>query len=48
LSIEDYLRSIVKQPEVMTRMQEAAKKRGLDKLTMEEIDAEIAAGRKGL
>ena len=48
LSVEDYLRTIVKQPEAMTRLQEAAAKKGLDTLSMAEINAEIAASRKGL
>ena len=48
LSVEDYLWNIVKQPETMTRLQEAAEKNGTSKLTMDEIDAEIAASRIGL
>ena len=47
-SVEDYLRTVAKQPEAMTRLQEAAEKSGASKLTMEEIDAEIAAYRQGL
>jgi prevent-host-death family protein len=48
LSVEDYLRNIVKQPEVLTRLQKQAKKAGTNKLTLEEIDAEIKAFRQGL
>ena len=48
LSVEDYLRSIVKRPEAITDLQEAAKESGASTFTMEEIDAEIAAYRKGL
>ena len=48
LSVEDYLWNIVKQPEAITELREIAKGKGLDKLTMDEIDAEIAAFRKGL
>ena len=49
LSVEDYLRSIEKQPpEAITELRAIAKKKGLDKLSMAEIDAEIAASRKGL
>jgi prevent-host-death family protein len=48
LSIEDYLRNIVKQPEVLTRLQKQAKRAGTNKLTLEEIDAEIKALRQGL
>lgn len=48
LSIEDYLRNIVKQPDVLTKLQKQAKKTGADKLSLEDIDAEIKAIRKGL
>ena len=47
LSVEDYLRNIVKQPEVLTKLQKQAKKAGTDKLTIGEIDAEIKAFRQG-
>ncbi|RJR32505.1 MAG: type II toxin-antitoxin system Phd/YefM family antitoxin [Deltaproteobacteria bacterium] len=45
LSIRDYLRNIVKQPELLTRIQLSAQEAGLDKISDEEIDAEIAAYR---
>jgi prevent-host-death family protein len=48
MSVEDYLRNIVKQPEVLTRLQKQAKRAGTNKLTLEEIDAEIKAFRQGL
>jgi prevent-host-death family protein len=48
LSVEDYLRNIIKQPDVLTKLQKQAKKAGTDKLTLEDIDAEIKAFRKGL
>ena len=48
LSVEDYLRNIVKQPDVLTKLQKQAKKAGTDKLSIEDIDAEIKAFRKGL
>ena len=48
LSVEDYLRNIVKQPDVLTKLQKQAKKTGTDKLSLEDIDAEIKAFRKGL
>jgi prevent-host-death family protein len=48
LSVEDYLWNVVKQPEAITELREIAKEKGLDKLTMDEIDAEIAAFRKGI
>ena len=47
LSVEDYLRNIVKQPEVLTRLQKQARKAGTNKLTLEAIDAEIKAFRQG-
>lgn len=46
LSLEDYLRSIVKMPKIMQELQEEARKNGTDKLTMEEINMEIAEYRK--
>jgi prevent-host-death family protein len=48
LSVEDYLKNIVKQPDVLTKLQEQAKKAGTNKLSLEDIDAEIKAFRKGL
>jgi len=47
LSVDDYLRNIVKQPEVLTKLQKQAKKAGTDKLSIEDIDAEIKAFREG-
>jgi prevent-host-death family protein len=48
LSVEDYLRNIIKQPDVLTKLQKQAKKARTDKLSLEDIDAEIKAFRKGL
>jgi prevent-host-death family protein len=48
LSVEDYLRNIVKQPDALTKLQKQAKKAGTNKLSLEDIDAEIKAFRKGL
>ena len=48
LSVEDYLKNIVKQPDVLTKLQKQAKKARTDKLSLEDIDAEIKAFRKGL
>ena len=48
LSVEDYLRNIVKQPDVLTKLQKQAKKAGTNKLSLDDIDAEIKAFRKGL
>lgn len=41
LGVEDYLRNIIKQPELLTQIQVSAQKAGLDKMTDEEIDVEI-------
>jgi prevent-host-death family protein len=46
LGVEDYLRNIIKQPEILTTIQLSAKKAGLDKISGKEIDAEIAAYRR--
>jgi prevent-host-death family protein len=45
LGVEDYLKNVVKQPAVLTRLQEQAEKTGTNKLTLEEIDQEIKAFR---
>jgi hypothetical protein len=37
---------VVKQPELLTKIQLSAQATGLDKVTEEEIDAEISAYRK--
>ena len=46
MGIEDYLKNIIKQPEILTRIQFRAKKAGLDTMTEEEIEAEIKAYRQ--
>lgn len=46
LSVEDYFRNVVKQPASLIRLQEEAKKRHLDKLSMNAIDREIRHLRK--
>lgn len=46
LSVEDYLQNIIKQPELITRIQLSAKEAGLDKMTDKQIDAEISATRQ--
>jgi prevent-host-death family protein len=46
LGVEDYLQSIVKTPESLSALQEQAKKSGVDKLTLEEIEKEIDAVRR--
>jgi len=46
LSVRDYLRNVVKQPELLTKIQLSAQEAGLDKITDQEIDTEISAYRK--
>ncbi|MEW6381352.1 MAG: hypothetical protein AB1611_17355 [bacterium] len=46
LSVEDYLRNIINQPTILTEIQLSAQEAGLDRMTDEEIDAEIKAYRK--
>jgi prevent-host-death family protein len=46
MSVEDYLRNVVKTPDVLVKLQMDARKAGMDKITDEEIDAEIQAYRK--
>jgi prevent-host-death family protein len=48
ISVEDYLRNIVKQPDVLIKLQKQAKKARTNKLSLEDIDAEIKAFREGL
>lgn len=46
LSVEDYFRNVVKEPQSLARLQAEAKKRGLDKFPMSAIDREIRRIRK--
>jgi PHD/YefM family antitoxin component YafN of YafNO toxin-antitoxin module len=46
LSVVDYIKTIAPPPNWLKNIQAEAKRKGLDKLTMEEIDAEIAASRR--
>jgi hypothetical protein len=46
MSVREYLTNVVKQPELLTRIQLSAQEVGLNKITATEIDAEIAAYRK--
>ena len=47
LGVEDFLQAIVKTPQSLAALQEQAKKSGAHKLTLEEIETEIAAVRRG-
>ena len=46
LGIEDYLEHVVKNPSALANLQAEARKRGLDLLSMAEIDAEVDDVRK--
>jgi len=49
LSAEEYARQVLEQdlaPESLQKSWESARQAGLDRLSMDEIDAEIAAARK--
>jgi len=46
LGIRDYLRNIIKKPEVLVQLQLEAKEAGQDTIADAEIDAEIAAARQ--
>lgn len=46
LGVDDYLKNIVKQPKLITRILVSAKESGLDRLRDVEIEAEIKAFRK--
>jgi len=49
LSAEEYARQVLEQdlaPEWLQKSWESARQAGLDRLSMDEIDAEIAAARK--
>ena len=46
LGIEDFLQAVVKTPKSLAALQRQARHRGTEKLTLEEIEAEIAAVRR--
>lgn len=46
MSVDDYLETIAPEDAALQKIRDEAKRTGLDKLTMEEIDAEIAAYRR--
>ncbi|HXW69745.1 MAG TPA: type II toxin-antitoxin system Phd/YefM family antitoxin [Dissulfurispiraceae bacterium] len=47
LSINDYLKNVLKEQGLLAEIQWSAQETGLDRLTSKEIDAEIKAHRKG-
>ena len=46
LSVTDYVKTLAPPPDWLEKAWDSAKRRGLDKLTMNEIDAEISAHRR--
>ncbi len=46
LGVEDFLQAVVKTPEALATLQEQSAKSGRDKLTLEEIEKEIADFRR--
>jgi prevent-host-death family protein len=46
LSVADYVKTFAPPPDWLKKSWANAKRHGVDKLTMEEIDAEIAASRR--
>jgi prevent-host-death family protein len=46
LGVEDFLQALAKTPQSLATLQAQAKKHGTDKLTLEEIEQEIAAVRQ--
>ena len=46
MNIDDYIRTFVPTPAWLQAIGAEAKRKGLDKLTMKQIDAEIAAVRR--
>jgi prevent-host-death family protein len=48
MSIEDYIKTIAPPPAFLERIWAASERNGTNKLTMRQIDAEIAAARQGV
>lgn len=46
MSVADFIKTLAPPPDWMKDIQDEARRRGLDKLTMLEIDAEIKASRR--
>jgi len=46
LSVSDFVRTLAPAPDWLKSIQEDARRKGVDKLTMAEIDAEVAAARR--
>ncbi len=46
LSVSDFVKTLAPTPDWLQEIQDDAKRKGVDKLTMADIDAEIAAARR--
>jgi len=46
ISVADFVRTLAPPPDWLTSVQDEARRKGVDKLTMPEIDAEIKATRR--
>jgi prevent-host-death family protein len=46
LGVRDYLKNVIKQPEILTTIQLSAQKAGLNKMSDKEIESEIADYRR--
>jgi hypothetical protein len=46
LSVSDFIKTLAPAPDWLKDIQQDAKSQGLDKLSMSDIDAEIAAARR--
>ena len=46
LSVNDFVKTLAPPPDWLTDIQDDAKRKGLDKLTMADIDAEVAEARR--
>jgi len=46
LSVTDFVKTLAPAPDWLKDIQDHAKRRGLDKLTMDDVDEEIAAARR--
>jgi prevent-host-death family protein len=46
ISVADFIKTLAPPPDWLTDIQNEARRRGLDKLTVSEIDAEIKAARR--
>lgn len=46
ISVADFVRTLAPPPDWLTAVQDEARRKGVDKLTMPEIDAEIKAARR--